>query len=177
MKKLLFIVLFLHVSAVSASPVLAAEDVYQTPESFVAESFDETAPPARSLTIQGELKNKVAKIMGSHYKLPSVKYWQKNGRTVWILEDIGKFEPITTGYVVGPGGTLERTKVLVYRESHGWEVKHEFFTRQFKGAGLKREKKLDQRIDGIAGATLSVDALKRMGALALTLHKEVQSAP
>ena len=114
--------------------------------------------------------------MGSYYKLPETQFWLKDGKSAWILEEIGKFEPITAGFVIGKDNKLERVKVLIYRESHGWEVKHEFFTRQFKGAGLKREKKLDQRIDGISGATLSVNALKRLSALALMFHKEITTS-
>lgn len=172
--KQLFIALIILLSSASFA---LAEDVYQTPETFIAQSFGGTSPTQRSLVIQGAVKDKMVKIMGSYYKLPKTQYWIKDGRTAWILEEIGKFEPITTGFVVGQDGTLERVKVLIYRESHGWEVKHDFFTRQFKGAGLKRERKLDQRIDGISGATLSVNALKRLSALALVLHKEVSSAP
>lgn len=177
MKKLLAVLLLLQISAVSASPALAAEDVYQSPDSFLAETFGGNAPPAKTHTVKGEMTDKLKRIMGSHYKLPQTKYWSKDGRTAWILEEIGKFEPITTGFVVGADGKMERIKVLIYRESHGWEVKHKFFTRQFKGAGLKRETRLDQRIDGIAGATLSVDALKRLSALALALHQDVMSSP
>lgn len=175
MKSLISAFMILLVSLANASTALASEDVYQAPEAFIVESFGGKAPATKTLQLSSDAKAKTAKIMGAHYKLPKVRYWQQDGRTAWILEEIGKFEPITTGLVVGADGTLERIKVLIYRESHGWEVKHKFFTRQFEGAGLKRGKKLDQRIDGIAGATLSVDALKRLGALALMLHQEVSS--
>lgn len=169
-----FIILLISLASANA---LASEDVYQSPDSFLSETFGGAVPAPKVFNVSGETKERMSKIMGSHYKLPSVQYWEKDGRTAWILEEIGKFEPITTGFVVGSDGTLERVKVLIYRESHGWEVKHEFFTRQFEGAGLKREKKLDQSIDGISGATLSVDALKRLGALALTLHQGALSKP
>ncbi len=171
MKRLFLSIIILLSSAGS----VLAEDVYQSPESFIAESFGGNTPQMRSLSIDGALQDKMAKIMGSYYQLPQTQYWAKDGRTVWILEEIGKFKPITTGFVVGNDGTLERVKVLIYRESHGWEVKHDFFTRQFEGVGLKSEKKLDQRIDGISGATLSVNALKRLSALALLLHENVSS--
>ena len=153
----------------------SAEDVYQSPESFIAESFGDNAPAKQTLTIGTELQPKVQKIMGKHYRLAQSHYWKSDGKTAWVLEDIGKYKPITTGFLVGSDGKMERVKVLIYRESHGWEVKHEFFTRQFKGVGLKKEKKLDERIDGISGATLSVNALKRLSALALLLHKNVSS--
>lgn len=177
MKKLFlyFITLFSLLAFVPLA--LAGEDIYQSPEAFLAETFGGTSPEKQTLTLSSEATEKMAKIMGTHYKLPTVEYWAQDGRTAWILEEIGKFEPITTGLVVSPNGKLERIKVLIYRESHGWEVKHKFFTRQFKGASLKREKKLDKRIDGISGATLSVNALKRLGALALILHKNVNSTP
>lgn len=169
------LLVFTFVLILSVAPKIswAADDVYQSPETFITESFGGKTPKARTLTPDSALTTKVKKIMGDHYRLPSVKYWTDGQRTAWILEDIGKYKPITTGYLVNTDNELERVKVLVYRESHGWEVKEKFFTRQFKGAGLKREKKLDKRIDGIAGATLSVHALKTMGALALTLHKAV----
>lgn len=156
---------------------VAAEDVYQTPEAFVADSYPETKPQKKTLKIDASLTPKVQKIMGSHYRLSEVDYWVDNGKTTWILEEIGKYQPITTGFVVDKENKIERLKVLIYRESHGWEVKHNFFTRQFKGAGLKKEKKLDKRIDGISGATLSVKALKRLSALALLLHSHVSSTP
>lgn len=176
MRKLLsgFLILLMSLASTYA---LASEDVYQAPEVFISESFGGSTPAVKTLTLAADVKEKVAKIMGSHYKLPTVQYWLKDGRTAWILEEIGKFEPITTGFIVSDDGKLERVKVLIYRESHGWEVKHKFFTRQFKEAGLKRGKKLDKRIDGIAGATLSVDALKRMGALAVMLHETVNATP
>lgn len=162
----------------SAAPqiVWAAEDVYQSPSEFIAQSYEGTPPTSKTLQVNAELQAKIAKIMGSKYKLSNVEYWPLNGKTLWILEAIGKYEPITAGFLVSDDNTLERVKVLIYRESHGWEVKRKFFTRQFKGAGLKKEKKLDKTINGISGATLSVNALKDMSALALLLHKEVSSA-
>ena len=134
--KRIFLIIF--VITLSAAPTFtwAAEDVYQSPNDFVAESIGDT--PSKQLNISGDLQTKVTKIMGSYYKLPKTEYWQKDGKTVWILDAIGKYEPITAGFVVTPEGTLERVKVLIYRESHGWEVKHKFFTNQFKGAGLKK---------------------------------------
>ena len=176
MRNLLAGVMFLLFSLVG-TPVLAEEDIYQTPEAFIDESFEGAPTTTHTITLDADTTAKMSKIMGSHYKLPSVQYWQHDRKTAWVLEDIGKFEPITTGFVVDANDELERVKVLIYRESHGWEVKRKFFTRQFKGAGLKRGKKLDKHIDGIAGATLSVDALKRMGALAVMLHETVNATP
>ena len=92
-----------------------------------------------------------------------------NGRTAWILKEIGKVELITAGFLV-EDGRLEQLQVLIYRETHGWEVRYPFFTNQFKQAGRRDKGGLDKKIDGISGATLSVNALVRLSELALFLH-------
>jgi hypothetical protein len=76
-------------------------------------------------------------------------------------------------------GSIARIAVLIYRESHGWEVRYPFFTNQFKGATLAATHELDRRIDGISGATLSVRALTRLARVALLLDAKVRqsSAP
>jgi Na+-translocating ferredoxin:NAD+ oxidoreductase RnfG subunit len=64
--------------------------------------------------------------------------------------------------------------VLVFRESRGWEVRHDFFTDQFKLAKLKDENQLDKHIDNISGATLSVRAVRKLAQIALLLDKSIQ---
>ena len=55
---------------------------------------------------------------------------------------------------------------------HGWEVRYPFFTDQFNGLQLDEKKQLNKKVDGISGATLSVNALTRLSRLALHLHRE-----
>ena len=151
-----------------AAPALA-DEVYQTSEAFVAEAFGGEPPPPKRLWITKPRKSDVTRILGHGLGVLRVPYWERNGRTAWILEEIGKVHPITTGFVVGDG-RLETVRVLIYRESRGWEVRFPFFTDQFIGATLNATLELDRHIDGISGATLSVDALTRLSALALYLH-------
>ncbi len=73
-------------------------------------------------------------------------------------------------------GRIEDVKVLVFRESRGWEVRYPFFTDQFSGVGLTDKNRLDGRVDGISGATLSVRAVKRVVAVALLLSERVVSS-
>jgi len=63
--------------------------------------------------------------------------------------------------------------VLVFRESRGDEIRYPSFTEQFTGATLNNKQKLDRRIDGISGATLSVNALRKLAAVALQLSDYV----
>lgn len=152
-------------------PALAAE-VYLEPDKFIENSFQGTPPEPQFLWITDDLKQGVKNIMGDHYRLLRVRYWQSGQRTAWILEEIGKYEPITAGFIAN-GNELEQMKVLIYRESHGREVRHSYFTDQFKTVSLTPDNKLSQHIDGISGATLSVNALTKLGQLALYLHKHV----
>jgi hypothetical protein len=150
-----------------------AEDVYQAPDDFIVESFDGAEPPPSVLWLTKPVRAQMKEILGHDYSGMRIRYWAGEGRTAWILDEIGKYEPITTGIVVADG-RIERLKVLVYRETHGWEVKHPFFSDRFRGAGADENYELDQPIDNIAGATLSVNALKRLGALALYLDAQTR---
>ena len=89
---------------------------------------------------------------------------------MWILEEIGKDYPITFAYLVEEDQVLF-AQVMEYRETRGGEIRHSFFRQQFDGIRLK-ESKLDRRIDGITGATLSVNAMSKMAKQALWLHRE-----
>ena len=81
---------------------------------------------------------------------------------------------ITAGVVIN-NSQIEQVKVLVFRESRGWEVRHDFFTNQFKQASLKDNNRLDKTIDNISGATLSVRAVRKLATIALLLDQQVQS--
>lgn len=169
--------ILLLVIGLLASGLRADDDTYQAPADFLAETFAgaSAAPAPRLLWIGKDMRPVVREILGHDYPVLRLRYWREDDRTAWILEEIGKVKPITTGLVVN-AGKLERVKVLVYRESHGWEVKHPFFTDQFRGAALDEKYKLSQPIDGISGATLSVNALTRLGRLALYLDSQVRAA-
>ena len=101
-----------------------------------------------------------------------VRYWQDQERTTWILDEIGKELPITTGIVIDHNG-IERVRVLIFRESRGWEVRHDFFTDQFRGARMNNKGDLDRNIDGISGATLSVRAVEKLARVALLLNSKI----
>ncbi len=151
---------------------LAAKDrIYQSPEEFLSKTFD-TTPESQRITLSGELGKDIKSILGHRYKKIRVPYWQEGCRSAWILEEIGKERYITTGFVVNEQG-LEKVKVLIFRESRGWEVKHDYFGEQFVNAKLTKKNKLNKNIDNITGATMSVDAVTKISRMALLLHDHV----
>lgn len=155
--------------------IVQATGTYQEPEAFVREVFSGVVPSPRKLWIKPELAASIRDILGRDLGVLRIGYWGESGRSAWILEEIGKEQPITVGVVVN-GDSIEILRVLVFREVRGWEVRYPFFTDQFRGATLDAAGKLDRHIDGISGATLSVGALTRIAHLALLLHRHSEFA-
>lgn len=164
------------IAVLAALPIAwsIAADVFLEPSAFLDETFGGNIPEPNRLWITPPIRSEIRKIMGRDLGRLRVRYWPRDERTVWILEEIGKEMPITTGLVVDHGKVAD-VRVLIYRESRGWEVRYPAFTDQFKGATLTDHFLLDRRIDGITGATLSVDALTRLARLALLLHRHARS--
>ena len=152
-----------------------ARGTYLTAAEFLDQAFDGSPPAPAVIWLTGERKERVQEILGHRYPSLRIRYWRKGERSAWILEETGKDQPITMGVVV-ERGQLERIRVLVFRESRGAEIRHPFFTRQFEGATLDKEIRLDRDIDGISGATLSVRAMKKIARLALYLDREVRKS-
>ena len=71
----------------------------------------------------------------------------------------GKDQPITYLVAVDPGGRLRDVDILVYREPYGGEVAYEPWRRQFRGKGPESPLSVGRDIQGISGATISVNAV------------------
>lgn len=152
---------------------LHARGVYQTDKDFLDEVYDNAPPKSMRIMLVGHVRKSVEKILGHPYGSLRIRYWKKDDKTAWILEEIGKTEPITFGVVI-KDSQIQNIKVLEFREIRGWEVRYPAFTKQFEGASLKGTK-LDRNIDGISGATLSVWAMTSIAELSLFLDEYVKN--
>ena len=156
------------------STLALARGTYQEPDAFLQDTFADELPDPAVIWLTGDRKAAVKQILGHRYASLRVRYWRQAERSAWILEEIGKDLPITIGFVIN-AHHIERIKVLVFRESRGWEIRHPFFTDQFRDARLDDKGDLDRTIDGISGATLSVRAMKKLARLALYLDAETRA--
>ncbi len=170
LKKSLIVPLLLLIAMIAPA---RAVDVFMEPDVFLSEVFGTQAPEPSFLWLKGDLKAEMQEILGRKPGGLRMRYWQDSERTVWILEEIGKTQPITTGISI-KASAIERVQVLIYRESHGWEVRYPFFTDQFRGMTLEEDRTLSRQVDGISGATLSVRALTKLARLALRLDAIVR---
>ena len=154
------------------APLLAIESIYEAPDAFVSRHFDSEPPEPSMLYPDQTIKDSIKGILGHKYSKFRIRYWLKDNRSVWILEEIGKERPITSGFSID-ADRIKEVKVLIFRESRGWEVRYDSFADQFTDAKLTGSLELDRNIDNISGATLSVRAVTKLARLALMLHKSV----
>lgn len=166
----MFLTFFMMVLLLFGGSALAGPKVYQKPSDFIKSSLG-AIPATQAITLSGTQQRQVRALLGKSYRTKAIRYWTSNGKTAYILEETGKTEFITTGIVV-KNNKIEAVKVLVYRESHGWEVARAAFTNQFKGTSLKSNSQLSKNPRNIAGATLSVRALTKLARLALFIDSQ-----
>jgi len=140
---------------------VAADYSNQEPADFVASVFPGLKPHVKVLWITPDIRMAVVRILGHEPVQLRQKYWTDSQKTVWIFDEIGKEDSITAGFVV-KDGRIEQARVLTYRESRGGEIRYPSFISQFQGVALSADTHLNRRIDGISGATLSVNAMTRM---------------
>lgn len=149
----------------------AAEIVHLSAAEFLAQSLP--GCEQKALWLKSDIKAEIESMLERPYSGARVRYCTADGKTAWVLDEIGKTEPITSGIVVNRG-EVEKVRVLIFRESRGGEVHREAFTRQYQQAGLDEKGRLDQGIDGITGATMSVNAVNSQVRLALLLDRIVR---
>lgn len=176
-KRVTFVTLFvLFLLVFSLTSNKAHSTIYQTTPEFLSENFSVPPSKAKSLWLTPELKKLSTEILSRPVRGMRVRYYSEDEKTAWILEEIGKERPITVGVVVNGSIEdfhIEHVKVLAFRESRGWEVRYPSFTNQYKNVKMTPDHELDQNIDGITGATLSVWALNKIARLALFYHQQV----
>ena len=164
------VILFIFLSCLTSLSLTAHAETYKKDEAFLAEVFHGKVPAPKHVWLREQLKKQVNDILMHPYAKLRVKYWMSNEQSAWILEEVGKEKPITTGVVINKHGKVSKVEILAFRESRGWEIKYPFFLKQFTNAGLKGNQQLDKNVDGITGATLSVRAVTKLARMALLLH-------
>lgn len=92
-------------------------------------------------------------------------------RVGWVLTDhvIGKYEFIDFAASFDARGTAIGVEVLVYRESHGAEIRNPAWRKQFAGASGPKQLRFNDDIRNVTGATLScqhlTEGVQRLSAL------------
>jgi hypothetical protein len=152
-----------------------ADTVYQTQDAFLHDAFPSAQagePKPAVFWLDKAAQDDISKILGHPYPQARLRYWRQDTTSVWILEEIGKEYPITAGFIINVD-RISRAQVLTYRETRGMEIHLPGFLAQFKDNTLTGDK-LANKVDSIAGATMSVNAMVKMAQVALVLNRKAQ---
>ena len=83
---------------VAGQVAFAAEIIHQQPAEFLAENLP--GCEQKALWLKSETKARIEKLLDRPYAGVRVRYCESGGKTAWMLDEIGKTEPITSGIVV-----------------------------------------------------------------------------
>lgn len=170
------IIILLALCSMSTLVSAASEKGQSASKQFLHSVFNDVVPSARVLLLSDKDRQALAGIFKHPLAFKRVRYWQRGDQTVWVLNEVGKHKRITAGFWLS-GRVIKQAKVLAFRESRGWEIKYPYFLKQYKGLSLTADNALNQGVDGISGATLSVRAMSKMARMALYLNqKNLQAA-
>ena len=73
----------------------------------------------------------------------------------------GKLQPITYAVFFDSEGKVQKSHIIKYREPIGGEVSNRHWLKQFIGKSSSSGYKIGSDVDGISGATISVNAVTR----------------
>lgn len=187
--KLAFLALALCVLAlVGQSPTAHADATYFTRKQVLKDffptsdkvSFEKFTPSnSERASLQRRLGYELAKT--SYYIFVATSA-NSNGATrvdgyAFIDDQMGQHKPITFAVKLSPEGVVLREEVMVYRESHGDEIRSQRFSKQFKGKTVDDSLRPDKDIDCISGATISSRAITVGVRRALLLFDAAIAAP
>lgn len=140
-----------------------AKKYYTVPE--VLTYFFKTSEEvnSKSFTLTDADLQKIYRLVHKSKSFPLRDKWTvyvaKTGNKIdgYALIDniIGRDRPITYAVKISPKGEIQEIEILVYRESHGGQVKQAAFRRQFVSKKIEDPIRVGRDIKKVSGATIS----------------------
>jgi len=137
----------------------AEELIFSTYGKDIQVDFKKWNPP-QEIKIYSEKKAR------SRFMFDHVYIWKISESNsligVAILDNVlGKSLPITYLTCFNMDGQLINAHIVKYREDYGYEVGNKRWLNQFIGLGMNSDFIIGKNIDGISGATISVNSVTR----------------
>ena len=137
----------------------AEELIFSTYGEDIQVDFKKWNPP-QEIKIYSEKKAR------SRFMFDHVYVWKISESNslvgVAILDNVlGKSLPITYLTCFNMDGQLINAHIVKYREDYGYEVGNKRWLNQFIGLGINSDFIIGKNIDGISGATISVNSVTR----------------
>ena len=154
------------ISIISLTFLIAGE-IKITSEKYLLDQF----PDNRNFKMHIlELDKKIVKLVQNESKQKFYRdklyYWNitKDDSTIayaFLDNVIGKSMPITFMVILGINGEIINSTIIKYREAYGGEIKHTGWLAQFNNRNNQSSYKVGKDIDGITGATISVNSISK----------------
>ena len=131
-----------------------------------------------NINLNKEQKDRIRKKAGVRLRFSKMEVHRgmANGSVLGyaIIDNVkGRSLPITYMAVITPQGAVDRVEVLAYRESHGGEIRHQSFLKQFVSKTLADPIRNKRDIRNISGATISCRAVSDGVRSLLALWEEI----
>ncbi len=156
--------------------------VYLNPEQAMELAFpDANEVQTHTVTLDPELKARIQeraknRVLFSKIEIHTgIRKGEPMGYAM-IHNVKGKVRPITFMLVIEPDGKVQRVEILAYRESHGGEIRHPSFLKQFVGKNVSDPIRNKRDIRNISGATISCRAIADGVRTLVALWEEVYPA-
>ena len=136
-------------------------------EKYIISQFDvDVSINMHTLKLDAKLKALVQNRVKQRFYRDELYYWtiSNNDTTIaYALMDnvLGKAMPITFLVILNNEGSILATEVIKYREAYGGEVGNKNWLAQFTNSTDTAQFKVGKNIDGISGATISVNSLSK----------------
>ena len=136
-------------------------------EKYIISQFDvDFSISMHSLKLDARLKELVQNKVKQRFYRNELYYWiiSNNDTTIaYALMDnvLGKSMPITFLVILNNEGNILASEVIKYREAYGSEVGNKNWLAQFTYFSDTTDFKVGKNIDGISGATISVNSLSK----------------
>ena len=136
-------------------------------EKYIISQFDaDVSLNMRTLKLDAKLKVLVQNKVKQRFYRDELYYWAifNNDTTIaYALMDnvIGKSMPITFLVILNNEGTILAAEVIKYREAYGSDVGNKNWLAQFTNSTNTSQFTVGKNIDGISGATISVNSLSK----------------
>jgi hypothetical protein len=152
-----------------------SERIYLTKTAALTKGFGPTPHSLNTLTIPTTDRRLLKKQSGLSFQDSTIHFYKNKTGTAFILDELGKYYPITLFIKISPEGKVVQTHVMVYRERIGSGVRKSRFLKQFIGRTRQDKLMVDRDINGISGATISSWAVSTAVKKALFLADYIET--
>ena len=147
--------------------LIGGSPIRDAAEKYIISQFDvDVSIYMHTLKLDTELKVLVQNKVKQRFYRDELYYWNisNNDTTIaYALMDnvLGKSMPITFLVILNNEGNILASEVIKYREAYGGEVGKKNWLAQFTHFSDTADFRVGKSIDGISGATISVNSLSK----------------